>query len=143
MIAVRPTPLLAAIADRPLAATDTVQLLAAQAELADETNLAVTLLWQATGQPEHDYSVFVHVSDQAQILGPDDLIAQGDRRHPAAGFYPTSGWQPGELVQDNYLIPLPANRLPRTVVVGLYTVDENGRFTNYLSYSLAAVVGIP
>lgn len=136
MIAIRPTAVLAPIDPHPLAATTEIQLLRATATLRADGALLVELLWQATQPPTRNYSVFVHVTDRAQILGPDDLLAQGDRLHPVAGFYPTSGWRIGEQVQDNYLIPLPTDRAAQKVVVGLYTVAADGRFTNYLSHEM-------
>ncbi len=136
MIAIRPTAVIAPIDPHPLAATPEIQLLRATATLSADGALLVELLWQATQPPARDYSVFVHVTDRAQILGPEDLLAQGDRLHPVAGFYPTSAWRAGEQVQDNYLILLPTDRAAQKVVVGLYTVAADGRFTNYLSYEM-------
>jgi hypothetical protein len=136
MIAVRATPVLEPIAPRPLAATDDIQLVAGKAELKEDGNLTVSLLWQAIQSPDHNYSVFIHVTDKEQILSPDDLVAQGDRIHPVAGFYPTSSWRAGEKVQDNHLVLLPADRAAQKVIVGLYTVDENGNFSNHLSHEL-------
>jgi hypothetical protein len=136
MIAVRATPVLEPIAPRPLAATDDIQLVAGKAELKEDGNLTVSLLWQAIQSPGHNYSVFIHVTDKEHILSPDDLIAQGDRIHPVAGFYPTSSWRAGEKVQDNHLVLLPADRAAQKVIVGLYTVDENGNFSNHLSHEL-------
>ncbi len=136
MIAIRPHPITAPLATSPLAATTDIQLLSATAKLVAENSLFVSLQWQALSPPDHDYSVFVHVSDRPQIVTSDDIIAQGDRRHPVAGFYPTTNWRTGELVQDNYLISLPDGRIPRLVAVGLYTVTPDGQFNNHLRYEL-------
>lgn len=136
MVAIRPFLDIAPIAPQPLAAAEEIQLVEAVAErLADDT-LFVQLWWQAVQPPSRSYSVFVHISDREQILGPDDLVAQQDNIHPVGGFYPTANWRVGELVQDNYYIPLPPGRPAQTVFVGLYTIEEDGRFTNHLAHQL-------
>jgi hypothetical protein len=75
-----------------------------------------SLLWQAEGVVSEDYVVFV------QLLDADGgLRAQLDRQ-PVGGFRPTSTWQPGELVRDNYGLQLPAD-LPSgdyRLIAGLY-----------------------
>lgn len=134
LIAVRPQAVIAPLAE-PLAAFDDIQLVAATA-VATPNQLSLQLQWQARQPISQDYSVFVHVTDQSAITSPDHLIAQGDRTHPVAGFYPTSAWQAGELVQDHYTIPLPTDKQPQAIFLGLYTVDADGRFTNHLTYQL-------
>ncbi|GAB4158831.1 MAG: hypothetical protein Fur0021_29100 [Candidatus Promineifilaceae bacterium] len=67
-------------------------------------SLLVSLTWQAQTVPDKDYTAYVHVLDNA-----GNLLAQLDR--PPAG-YPTSDWQPGEIIHDTYTIPLPPNTPP-------------------------------
>lgn len=63
--------------------------------------LPLTLYWQAVGPVESDYTVFVH------LLGRyDRVIAQRDAA-PGLGARPTSGWTPGQIVADPYLVVLP------------------------------------
>lgn len=135
LVAIRRHPLIEPQASHPLAANDEIQLISATA-VADADQVWLQLGWQARQPISQDYSVFVHVTDQEAIAGPDDLIAQGDRTHPVAGFYPTTSWQTGELVQDNYVIPLPDGRVARNLFLGLYTVADDGRFINHLTYQL-------
>jgi hypothetical protein len=136
LVAIRPSPVIAPLDPQPLAASEEIQLVEATTEIGDDGSLFVQLLWQAVQPPTHSYSVFVHVSDREHILGPDDLMAQQDNIHPVSGFYPTTNWRAGELVQDTYHIPLPPDRTLQKVVVGLYTVAEDGRFTNHLTHEL-------
>jgi hypothetical protein len=140
MVAIRPSPVIALIDPQPLAVSEEMQLVNGTAVLLDGGTLSVQLVWQATQPPTHNYSVFVHVTDQAQILSPDDLIAQQDNIHPVAGFYPTTNWHTGEMVQDNYHISLPPERAVQTVIVGLYSVGKDGSFTNHLTYTLPQFV---
>ncbi|NLT73480.1 MAG: hypothetical protein GXX94_04705 [Chloroflexi bacterium] len=56
--------------------------------------LAITLYWEALGEPEADYTVFV------QLLSVDDrVIAQHDGV-PALGRWPTRAWLPGQMIAD-------------------------------------------
>ncbi|WP_420642380.1 protein O-mannosyl-transferase family [Candidatus Leptofilum sp.] len=136
LIAIRGEPEIRPIARQPLAISEEIQLVSGTAVLNSDQSLNVQLTWQARQAPRVDYSIFVHVTDQPQITGPDDLLAQGDRTHPVHGFYPTTHWQPGEWVRDNYLIPLPEDRTPLKIFVGLYTVGGDGSFTNHLVQEL-------
>ncbi len=75
----------------------------------------LTLFWQptATRSAPADYTVFVHLLDPA-----GNLVAQADSP-PANGAYPTSLWDPGEIVVDAHILPdLPPGRY--TLQVGLY-----------------------
>lgn len=92
--------------------------------------LGLTLYWQAVSQPAGDWSVFVHVSDKTEIAGPGDIIAQADSRAPVYGWYPTSQWQAGEVVREDYELAGPPGLVPRLVAVGLYTRDNTGGFHN-------------
>ncbi|WP_420627506.1 protein O-mannosyl-transferase family [Candidatus Leptofilum sp.] len=136
LIAIRSAPEVVPIATQPLVASEEIQLVAGTAVLNPNQTLSVQLTWQALQIPTTGYSIFVHVTDQPRITGSDDLIVQGDRTHPVHGFYPTTHWKPGELVQDNYLISLPEERTPQKVFVGLYTVAADGTFTNHLVHEL-------
>ena len=78
----------------------------------------LSLAWHALAPMEQDYSVFVHVLD-----GAGQLVAQADAE-PRAGSYPTSLWQPGEYLTDDYHFSLPPGRY--TAQVGLY-LPENGQ----------------
>jgi hypothetical protein len=67
--------------------------------------LPVKLTWQGLADMTEDYTVFLQVlNDQDQIVGQIDAW-------PLQGTYPTSQWQPGEIVEDPYEIQL-AGDLP-------------------------------
>jgi hypothetical protein len=68
--------------------------------------LGVSLLWQADTPIPADYTVSV------RLIAPDgSTLAQTDRT-PASGFAPTSTWEPGEPLRDNYGFTLPPDALP-------------------------------
>ena len=75
-------------------------------------HLLLTLAWQAKVNMEKDYTAFVHLVD-----GDGRLLGQLDR--PPAG-YPTSDWQPGEIVVDQYKVDLPDD-LAQGKEIGLNT----------------------
>jgi 4-amino-4-deoxy-L-arabinose transferase-like glycosyltransferase len=62
--------------------------------------LNLTLYWQAQKRMGKSYTVFTHLLDtQNQIWGQKDSI-------PVSGNYPTTDWWEGEVVVDEYEIPL-------------------------------------
>ncbi len=60
----------------------------------------ITLYWQSSGKLEDDYAVVLQVEDDR-----GNIFAQSQAA-PALGVYPTSAWQPGELVRDPQTIVL-------------------------------------
>jgi hypothetical protein len=86
--------------------------------------LTLTLYWQAREPVDRDYTVFVHLLGQY-----DRVIAQRDAA-PGLGARPTSGWTPGQVVVDPYLLALPeAAYAPDEAVweVGLYDATTGKR----------------
>ena len=67
-----------------------------------DTNLQLTLYWQATAPIQQDETFYVHLLDETGAL-----VTQYDSQ-PLAGNYPTSIWDVGEVVADEILLPLPA-----------------------------------
>jgi hypothetical protein len=81
--------------------------------------LPLTLHWMA-GATRPDYTVFVHLLDQS-----GKVVAQVDSQ-PGNGEYPTSLWDEGEYVQDEYHLALPASLRPGTyrLELGLYQLES-------------------
>jgi 4-amino-4-deoxy-L-arabinose transferase-like glycosyltransferase len=73
--------------------------------------LSVTLYWQSLAEMDQDYTVFVHLVDQA-----GRIYSQHDGE-PAAGLYPTSRWKKGEIVEDEHSIEIPVD-----ISVGCYSL---------------------
>jgi hypothetical protein len=68
--------------------------------------LLVNLTWQTIVDMTREYTVFVHLLAQEETL-----ISQNDR--PPDG-YPTTDWQPDELIMDTFQIELPEDLEPGT-----------------------------
>jgi hypothetical protein len=85
--------------------------------------LRVTLYWQSLAEVGKDYTVFVHLVDQA-----GRIYSQHDGQ-PAAGLYPTSKWKAGEIIEDVHLIGAPAD-IPAgrySLNVGMYLLSTMER----------------
>ena len=78
------------------------------------------LYWEADAWPTADWTVFTHV------LGPPrpdgSVLWAGYDSQPGAGSLPTSRWQPGWRIIDEYPLELPADLSPGAYAleVGLY-----------------------
>jgi 4-amino-4-deoxy-L-arabinose transferase-like glycosyltransferase len=91
-------------------------------EIAPGDVLHLTLYWQARREMDFSYTVFVHLLDaQNRIWGQRDSV-------PDRGQYPTMGWLEGEVVEDEYEIPVdPATRSGDYLIeVGLYDAAQPG-----------------
>lgn len=75
--------------------------------------LRVDLSWSTTQPIPEDYTVFVHVENNGQV------VAQHDGP-PGAGALPTSWWRPGDAIEDTHPIALGAPDLTGQIIVGLY-----------------------
>jgi hypothetical protein len=96
--------------------------------LGETGQLLVRLDWVTRRPLAEDYSTYVHVTDQSEIIRPEDLVAQSDYAAPVDGWYPTSTWQPNEVVREHHVLAVPAGRSPRAILVGMYKVGAAGEF---------------
>ncbi|MBE2223746.1 MAG: hypothetical protein IAF02_19560, partial [Anaerolineae bacterium] len=83
----------------------------------------VTLVWQAESETPISYRVFVH------LLGSDgEIISQSDGE-PVSWSRPTTGWLPGEILQDSHTLTFPADAPEGSLSlrVGLYDAETGER----------------
>lgn len=85
--------------------------------------IELTLYWAALAPLQDDYTAFVHL-----LNGDGTLAAQSDVP-PGQGYYPTSAWQPGQMVLSRHRLELPPDLLPGryTLLAGLYRAADGAR----------------
>jgi hypothetical protein len=84
--------------------------------------LHVVLYWQAQSRPQADWQVALRLAPAANPAAP---VAEGT--FPVAGVdYPTTRWEPGEMVRAQFDLFLPGNAPPGDYRVGLRLLDETG-----------------
>ncbi|MGB0383682.1 MAG: ArnT family glycosyltransferase [Ardenticatenaceae bacterium] len=85
--------------------------------------LNLRLFWQTSKSIPLDYTIFAH------LVGPNgQLVAQSDHP-PEGGFYPTSAWVIGDLVEDHHTLQLPLT-LPAgeyRLLAGWYQLNSGER----------------
>jgi len=59
--------------------------------------IRVRIRWRATAPLAEDYTVFLH------YLRDGERVAQADSQ-PAGGYYPTTVWRPGDVVNDDHYV---------------------------------------
>jgi 4-amino-4-deoxy-L-arabinose transferase-like glycosyltransferase len=122
-----PPPVEALGIEHPLSANldDKVRLLGYNmgGALQPGSEVHLTLFWQALKAMEEGYTVFIHLADR-----PGQLWGQKDNP-PVDGFYPTTAWEAGEIVRDQYDVGIspdaPAG--PYQIEVGMYLAETGER----------------
>lgn len=92
--------------------------------------LYVQLYWLIDTPPTADWTIFVHLLEETTSAADDSndsmlLRVAGHDSRPGAGSLPTTHWQAGWQILDEYQVPLPPE-LPAgeyIVAVGLYQAD--------------------
>ncbi|MBI2954740.1 MAG: hypothetical protein HYY30_10535 [Chloroflexi bacterium] len=84
--------------------------------------LAGSLVWRSEAVIREDYTVFV------QLVGKDGLAAQYDSR-PVRGYYPTSMWEAGEVIDDAFQIAVGTDikEGDYELIAGLYRLSSGAR----------------
>lgn len=82
--------------------------------------LTVTLFYQVDQPVATDYTRFVHLADAVGAM-----VAQFDSQ-PQAGANPTWSWQPGEVVVDSVVLPIPVETPPGSYTLFFGFYDSQG-----------------
>ncbi len=91
-------------------------------------SLSVTVYWRSLAQMDRDYSVFVH------LLGDNDLMLAQRDTYPGLGAYATRLWRVGEAISDTYTLMLPTTTFAPDSAqfeVGLYHFASEERLLAY------------
>lgn len=96
--------------------------------------LNVTVYWQSIARSDQDYTVFVHLLD-----AEGNLRAQLDTP-PRGGAYPTTLWEVGEIVRDDYALALPRDLAPGKyhLAIGMYAYPSLVRLPVQDAYGQSA-----
>lgn len=100
----------------------------------------LTLWWRSRGRPAHDYAVSVRPTRSSSWVFRDGALVQQDRAAPVWGYAPTSGWEAGEVVRDDYLLPFDVVWPYDGLSVILYRSVESG-FENLKEVRIPVVAG--
>jgi hypothetical protein len=81
-----------------------------------ENSTAVELYWHTRTAVETDYTVFIQLLDAHK-----QVVAQVDAQ-PLAEIFPTSHWQPGDVISDRFLLPITFDEVggENRLVTGMY-----------------------
>jgi hypothetical protein len=84
--------------------------------------LHVVLYWQAQSRPQTDWLLAMEL---APVSSPASPVTEGV--FPAAGLdYPTTNWEPGEVVRSQFDLFVPGDAPPGEYRVRLHLHDESG-----------------
>jgi hypothetical protein len=85
--------------------------------------LHLTLYWKAMTRMDQSYTVFVHVLNKGGIMGGQWDSVPGD------GLLPTTSWLEGEVIADEYEVPIKAGAPPGeyTIEIGMYEASTGER----------------
>ena len=84
------------------------------------SDLAVTLYWQPRLPLEGDYTTYVHLVD------PRGERVVGSDHRPGGVYYPSSLWEPDDILEDSHRLALPADLPPGSyrLRVGAYLYPQ-------------------
>ncbi len=100
--------------------------------------ITLTLTWRALSDVRDSYTAFVHViSDQGELIAQLDSVPRGGR-------FPTEHWLAGDIVPDQFSLPVRADAPPGRyrVKVGLYQMQSRERLPAYTASSEALPDGL-
>ncbi len=85
--------------------------------------LSFTLYWQALRPIDVSYSVFTH------LLGPSNRVLGQMDGIPGGGARPTTQWQPGDVIADDYTLIVQAGAPPgeHPLEIGMYRLETGTR----------------
>ena len=80
----------------------------------------LSLYWRAAQRIDVDMSVSV------RLMRGDQIVSQVDSAAPVGGFYPMTRWQMGEVVRDDYALPVNPESAPDRAHIILYHAVAGG-----------------
>ncbi len=88
----------------------------------------VRLYWDARKPADQNYTAFVHLVGPLNPATNSAVWAQDDKQ-PGGGTYPTTRWQQGETVVEEYIFKIPPEAAPGAyrIETGLYALAAGAR----------------
>jgi hypothetical protein len=99
----------------------------------------LSLYWQATAPISHDWAISLRPTRGGAFIFVGDQLVQTDRAHPVQGTYPTTRWEPGEVVRDDYRVPVPPDQPADGLAVIVYRPLPEGGFQNLAELRIPVV----
>lgn len=95
---------------------------------ARDDTIRVRLYWDAYKSADRDYTAFVHLAGPPNPANNSPVWAQDDKQ-PGGGTYPTTRWQNGEMIIDEYVFKLPPEAVAGEykIKAGMYQLDRGER----------------
>ncbi len=118
----------AGVSPRDVAFGDSLRLVGFRVEdQPAQGEVQCSLFWQTQARLKEDWSVSVRPTLNGELLHHEGgAVIQVDAQHPVSGFYPTSRWTPGEVVRDDYEIPVAPDRRFDGVQIVVYRALDQG-----------------
>ncbi len=88
-----------------------------------DTPLRLTLYWQALARPSRSYKAYVHwLTEDWHMVAQDDVL-------PGFGALSTETWEPGQIIETNFVLFPPTDLPPGTyrLVTGFYDAQTGQR----------------
>ena len=104
----------------PVAFQNAIQL-SALTFTPDDDRMHITVWWESLAPLTVDYTVFMHLFDAA-----GNTVANADAP-PLSGGFPTTLWQPGDVISDTYTLPLLDPDANYTLRLGWYDLQTGWR----------------
>ncbi len=96
--------------------------------LARGDTVRVRLYWNAEKGADKNYTAFVHLVGPPNPATDTPLWAQDDKQ-PGGGTYPTTRWQNGETIIDEYIFKVPPEAVTGAyrIAAGMYLLENGAR----------------
>lgn len=120
-----PAPLAETIEAKLTHQSNQIELISFEINEVSSNRVAFSLLWRSEQRPSQDYIVF------AQLLDSSQNLVAGFDGPPRNGTYPTSTWQPDQIILDHRFIPIETLAPGEyQLIVGLYDPISQQRMIN-------------
>jgi hypothetical protein len=100
-------------------------------------NWQIALYWQTSARLDTDYTISVRPLLAGQMIMNGEAAIIQDHQ-PVWGIYPTTRWQPNELVRDVYALALPAGVIPDAIRIVVYKSTRTG-FENLGEHTISLI----